>query len=103
MKFNTGKILVTETVSNLIEHHQFFSSFCNSSLRRHIMKDWGDLCEDDKLMNDLAIENENDRILSSYDIPKELQSQIDFEGNTKIWIITEATRDYTTILLPSEY
>jgi hypothetical protein len=61
-------------------------------LRRHISKDWGELSEEDVRENELAL-REGFRLLSSYRT----------SAGDKIWIITEADRSATTILLPSEY
>ena len=61
-------------------------------LSRHAAGDWGDLDEDDKRMNDLAAKLD-ERILSAYMLT----------DGTRIWIITEADRSSTTLLLPEEY
>jgi 2-keto-3-deoxy-L-rhamnonate aldolase RhmA len=61
-------------------------------LMRHATGDWGDLSGDDKRANDLAVQD-GDRILSAYDLPT----------GARIWIITEADRSATTLLLPEEY
>lgn len=61
-------------------------------LSRHITGDWGNLDEADKQENKFSVEN-GFRILSAYILPTD----------TKIWIITEADRSATTLLLPSEY
>lgn len=61
-------------------------------LRRHAMLDPGDLCAEDQQANRDAIAHGN-RILSAYTLP----------DDTRIWIITEADRSVTTILLPEEY
>lgn len=61
-------------------------------LHRHIQGDWGDLGDGDKEANNFAITHGN-RILSAYNIT----------DTVKIWIITEADRSSTTLLLPSEY
>jgi hypothetical protein len=61
-------------------------------LARHIVGDWGDLEEEDKQENELSVE-QGYRILSAYRLSDE----------TKVWIITEADRSVSTILLPSEY
>lgn len=61
-------------------------------IRRHVTGDWGDLCAEDRHQNLFAIRS-GLRIFSSYKI----------EGATKIWIITEADRSSTTLLLPEEY
>ena len=63
-------------------------------LARHLRGDWGELCDDDKVANDNALDPERPcRILSAYQTA----------NGTKIWIITEWDRSVTTILLPSEY
>ena len=61
-------------------------------LRRHMSADWGEISEDDAHENELSL-REGLRLLSSYRTAK----------GQKIWIITEADRSATTILLPSEY
>ena len=61
-------------------------------LARHQFGDWGDLCEDDVQVNWDAIRF-GERILSAYKL----------EGGGKLWVITEADRSVTTLLLPSEY
>jgi hypothetical protein len=61
-------------------------------LRRHMSCDWGEISEDDAQENELSL-GEGYRLLSAYRTVK----------GQKIWIITEADRSATTILLPSEY
>jgi hypothetical protein len=61
-------------------------------LRRHMSADWGEVSEDDAKENELSLK-EGFRLLSAYRTVK----------GQKIWIITEADRSATTILLPSEY
>jgi hypothetical protein len=60
-------------------------------LARHATGDWGELCAFDRRQNERAL-REGYRVLSSYDVPA-----------GKVWIITEADRSITTILLPEEY
>lgn len=67
-------------------------------MERHFCKDWGDLSDDDKRLNDEAL-HDGSRILSAYILPT---------TETKIWIMTEAAdengeRAATTALLPEEY
>ena len=59
---------------------------------RHVAGDWGDLCDEDKQANAAAL-TYGSRVLSAYDIPP----------NHRLWIITEADRRSTTLLLPEEY
>ena len=61
-------------------------------LDRHASGDWGELSEEDRRENEFSIA-EGLRILSAYRLQDE----------TKIWIITEADRSSTCILLPEEY
>jgi len=61
-------------------------------LSRHHQGDWGEMTEADKRENEFSIDKEL-RIFSSYRIAE----------NSKLWIITEADRSATTLLLPSEY
>jgi hypothetical protein len=61
-------------------------------LDRHAAGDWGDVDGEDAAENRLSIAH-GFRILSSYELTT---------GET-IWIITEADRSATTLLLPREY
>jgi hypothetical protein len=60
-------------------------------LARHATGDWGELCAFDRRQNEIAL-REGYRVLSSYNV---------LAG--RVWIITEADRSVTTILLPEEY
>ena len=60
-------------------------------LARHATGDWGELCAFDRRQNEIAL-REGLRVLSSYDV---------LAG--RVWIITEADKSVTTILLPEEY
>lgn len=94
-KFKLGKILITpgalEALKKTGQSPQLF-------LQKHLSGDWGNLCPEDKKLNDEAVayEGKSDRqqrVLSSYKTEK----------GSKIWIITEWDRSCTTILLPEEY
>ena len=61
-------------------------------LLRHVTGDWGDLSEEDKAENQLAIE-QGLRTFSAYKL----------NNGIKIWVITEWNRSATTLLLPEEY
>ncbi len=60
-------------------------------LARHATGDWGELCAFDRRQNEIAL-REGLRVLSSYGV---------LAG--RLWVITEADRSITTILLPEEY
>jgi hypothetical protein len=59
-------------------------------LARHATGDWGDLCGFDRRQNEIAL-SDGYRVFSSYDMPA-----------GRVWVITEADRSITTILLPEE-
>lgn len=87
--FECGALVFTAGIDELvragrIDPFHYFS--------RHVRGEWGDLCEEDMQANADALVN-NFRLLSSYQIDPEL----------KLWIITEADRSVTTLLLPEEY
>lgn len=83
--FPLGRILVTPGALDLDVN--FYSYLC-----RHQYGDWGDLDDEDKAENNFSVKN-GLRLLSVYHTP----------DGVKFWIITEADRSTTTILLPDEY
>jgi hypothetical protein len=60
-------------------------------ITRHAAGDWGELCAFDRRQNEIAL-REGLRVLSSYPVGREC-----------VWVITEADRSVTTILLPEDY
>ena len=62
-------------------------------LSRHVRGDWGELDEHDRKENELSLKR-GVRLLSSYRTGA---------GDAKLWVITEADRSVTTLLLPEEY
>jgi len=88
-KFALGQLVATPgALEALKESKTGFLPY----IRRHQNGDWGDVCVEDKAENELSIK-EGFRLLSAYTLP----------GGCKIWVITEADRSATTILLPEEY
>lgn len=93
-KFPLGEILATPgALEALGKCHQNPLEF----LAHHSAGDWGDICDEDRQLNDEALVD-GSRILSAYKT----------KDGTKLWIITEAVgengqRSATTILLPEEY
>ncbi|HEU5116139.1 MAG TPA: hypothetical protein VFT74_05620 [Isosphaeraceae bacterium] len=88
-KFPLGKLVATPgAIRAMMEAKQGPLEF----LARHVSGDWGDVPEEDKAANDADLEA-GGRLLSSYRLTT----------SVKLWIITEADRSATTILLPEEY
>ena len=78
---------MTQGISEILSHEDILSS-----LKRHMLGDWGDLCKEDIRANESALAL-GGRLLSKY----KAQSGVSF------YIITEGDRSYTTLLLPEEY
>jgi hypothetical protein len=88
-KFSLGQTVATPgALQTLEESGQSPGDF----LSRHVQGDWGEVCDEDKELNDQAL-IDGSRILSAYKTLK----------GVKIWVITEADRSSTCCLLPSEY
>ncbi|MGE3279721.1 MAG: hypothetical protein AB7H90_03315 [Alphaproteobacteria bacterium] len=86
MLFQLGRVVATRSIAN-----RFNPSILRLLAMRHGNGDWGDVDAEDWEINNQAVKN-GDRILSVYNV----------DGAT-VWIITEADRSVTTILLPEEY
>jgi hypothetical protein len=86
-KFPLGQIVITRAAVQLLT-----AADVHIGLSRHAAGDWGDLDEHDVRENERSLIDGN-RLLSAY-------SAICGE---RFWIITEADRSVTTILLPSDY
>lgn len=86
--FKLGSIVGTPGAIQFMNMNSIHSA---DLLSRHVTGDFGDLCDEDKNENRRAIFRGN-RILSSYSFPA-----------GKVWVITEADRSVTTLLLPEEY
>jgi len=61
-------------------------------LERHLAGDWGDPSPEDIRENELSLQH-GWRLLSAYTL----------STGVRVWVITEADRSVTTILLPDEY
>lgn len=88
-KFPLGQIVATPGALKAlaVNNHEPFEF-----LRRHVLGDWGELDENDRAENELSL-RQGLRLLSAYRL----------KDGTRLWIITEADRSLTTLLLPSEY
>lgn len=85
--FPTGKVVMTKQVQQIIEPRDVIAA-----VLRHVCGDWGDVCDDDRRANEDALQR-GLRLFSVYHS----------SDGTKFWIITEADRSCTTVLLPKEY
>jgi hypothetical protein len=82
-----GRLLVTQGVLESVSRAELMDA-----LARHSRGDWGLVDADDQRANDEALKN-GSRLLSAYQTA----------DGTAFWVITEADRASTTVLLPEEY
>lgn len=87
--FPLGKVVATPGALELLDDLHLSPLLF---LVRHVIGDWGDLDAEDQQANQAALVH-GYRLLSSYRLD---------EGH-KLWLITEADRSVTTLLLPEEY
>jgi hypothetical protein len=85
-KFPLGEIVMTANAADQLD-----PTAIQEALTRHAAGDWGDVCPADAAENELSLK-EGFRLLSVYGT-----------GETKFWIITEADRSVTTVLMPEDY
>jgi len=86
-KFRLGKIVSTPNALNQLTQDDILLA-----IQRHQAGDWGNVGAHDRAANDQALV-EGTRILSAYQAA----------NGTKFWLITEADRSATTVLLPEDY
>ena len=88
-KFRIGTLVATPgALEALTDGGQSPMAF----VMRHVKGDWGECCEEDRQANEDALRN-GDRLFSVYRT----------SNGTRIWVITEADRSSTCVLLPEEY
>jgi hypothetical protein len=90
-RFEIGTTVFTPGVGALLKFPSMASVELAPFMNRHRAGDWGDMCEEDKASNEDALKYDG-RLMSCYRL-----------YDTTIWIITEADRSTTTVLLPDEY
>ena len=85
-RFNLGRLSITENVANMMPADEILKA-----LERHAAGDWGLVDQPTWEQNDQAMRN-GKRLFSVY------QSS----GGQRFWVITEADRRCTTVLLPED-
>lgn len=85
-KFPLGDIVITANASAQLDPVDV-----QQGLSRHAAGDWGLVCAEDREENDYSLK-EGFRLLSVY-----------LSGGKRFWIITEADRSVTTVLMPEDY
>ncbi len=86
-RFRLGKIVSTPNALDRLTQEDILMG-----IQRHQAGDWGDVSEDDRTKNELSLK-QGLRLWSVY-----------HAGNgVKFWLITEADRKVTTVLVPEDY
>jgi hypothetical protein len=85
--FQLGQIVITPSALEALPQAEVMEA-----LSRHARGDWGDVNAEDRQENEFSLK-EGFRLFSVYHT----------KSNIKFWIITEADRSVTTILLPEDY
>lgn len=88
-RFALGQVVATP---GAIQALQSAGQTAIELLQRHVVLDQGELDDEDQQANEEGVAN-GERILSSYLL----------KDGTKLWVITEADRSVSTLLLPNEY
>lgn len=86
-KFRLGRIVSTPNALERLTQEDILLG-----IQRHQSGDWGDVDEEDRQENELSLK-QGFRLLSVYHSA----------GGIKFWLITEADRSSTTVLLPEDY
>lgn len=81
-----GILLITRNAQEILTQEEI-----GHAIARHMTGDWGDVPPEDREANEEALVH-GYRLLSAYG-----------DGDRRFWIITEADRSVTTVLLPSDY
>jgi hypothetical protein len=84
-RFPLGRIVYSGTVTLLLRTEELLTA-----LERHSQGDWGDLLPEDAVANDLALV-QGGRLFSAYGLDRD-----------RFWIITDADRSRTIVLLPED-
>ena len=86
-KYSLGRVVVTENASRKLSRKEIIDALC-----RHLRGDWGDLAQTHQPKREHRL-LEGCRLLSAYRSAEGL----------RFWIITEADRSRTRILLPEDF
>lgn len=84
-RFRHGRLIMSSRVSDLVQQRRLH---VQPYLQRHLNGDWGEVSAGTRQANEAALRTK-EALFSAYAIDSEL----------KLWIITEADRTVTTLLI----
>lgn len=90
MLFKLGRVVATRGAIQVMQENDVDAW---GLLNRHAHGDWGCIPEEDRLENQRSVV-EGGRVMSSYRVS---------DRDDKVWVITEADRSSTCLLLPEDY
>ena len=90
--FLTGQVVSTPSAMEVLDRAGVSAI---DFVARHVFADWSEMDIDDQVQNLLAV-RDGLRVLSSYRVG-------DMANSPRVWVITEADRSSTCVLLPEEY
>jgi hypothetical protein len=86
-RFVPGKLLVTEGALNALENQDILTG-----ITRHVRGDWGNMDARDRMVNERALI-----------VGRQLLSIFNSEKGREFYVITEADRSSTTVMMPEEW
>jgi len=86
-RFALGQMVITANAAREIAPEE-----AAWALRRHVTGDWGEVDEHDRQVNEEALRS-GERLLSVYQT----------RAGVRFYVITEAMREFTTVMLPEDY
>jgi len=89
-----NKLYMTRGINNEIADNEEFAKEICDIIKKYKAQDWGDLCDDDKQMNEDALKY-GGRLFAAY-----------MTSVKKVYVITDGLKtpdEYTTILFAEEY
>jgi len=90
-----NKLYMTRGINDEIADNENFAKEICDIIKRFKAQDWGELCQEDKQMNEDTLKNGNGRILAAYNTSVK-----------KVYVITDGLKteyEATTILFAEEY
>jgi hypothetical protein len=84
-RFLLGQVAITANASLRLSTEEVYTA-----LKRHASGDWGDLCPEDAIANDIALQ-QGGRLLSAYGFSQD-----------RFWVTTLADRSRTIVLMPED-
>jgi hypothetical protein len=87
MKFVLGELVITSAALQAVPAEEIYRG-----IDRHVCGDWGEVSDADRVENEFALRH-GLRVMSVFES----------KGGVRFWVLSEADRSVTTVLLPGDY